>query len=107
MTDTTLEFAPAAEPLEKNYLNEETTLWSWLTTTDHKRIGILYTLSITFFFFIGGMAIGVVRLELMTPHADVVSAEAYNGSSRCTASSWFGSSWCHRSRRRSAISSCR
>ncbi|MBV9627074.1 MAG: cbb3-type cytochrome c oxidase subunit I [Xanthobacteraceae bacterium] len=78
MTDTTLEFAPAAEPLEKNYLNEETTLWSWLTTTDHKRIGILYTLSITFFFFIGGLAIGVVRLELMTPHADIVSAEAYN-----------------------------
>jgi cytochrome c oxidase subunit 1 len=52
MTDTTFNVAPAAAPIEKNYLNEETTLWSWLTTTDHKRIGILYAFSITFFFFI-------------------------------------------------------
>ncbi len=78
MTDTTLDFVPAAAPIEKNYLNEETTLWSWLTTTDHKRIGILYALSITAFFFIGGVAIGIVRLELLTPQADVVSAETYN-----------------------------
>ena len=106
MTDTTIELAPAAEPVEKNYLNDETTLWSWLTTTDHKRIGILYTLSITSFFFIGGVAIGIVRLELLTPHADVVSAEAYNRLFSYTVSSWSGSSWCRRSRRHWAISFC-
>ena len=37
---------------------------SWLGTTDHKRIAILYALSITVFFFIGGIAIALVRLEL-------------------------------------------
>jgi cytochrome c oxidase subunit I len=78
MTDITADFAPAAAPVATNYLNDGTTLWSWLTTTDHKRIGILYALSITFFFFIGGIAIGIVRLELLTPQADVVSAETYN-----------------------------
>ena len=41
---------------EENYLQHGHTLWSWLSTTDHKRIAILYALSITFFFFIGGMA---------------------------------------------------
>src|SRR6185437_6376311 len=35
-----------------NYLEEGHTVWSWLTTTDHKRVGILYALSITLFFFI-------------------------------------------------------
>ena len=48
---------------------------SWLTTTDHKRIAILYALSITFFFFIGGVAIGVVRLELLTPAGGLVTAD--------------------------------
>jgi hypothetical protein len=78
MTDTTIEFAPVAEPAERNYLNEQTTLWSWLTTTDHKRIGILYAFSIMFFFFIGGLAISIVRLELLTPQGGLVSADVYN-----------------------------
>ena len=43
------------------------TLKSWLLTTDHKRIGLLYMASITFFFFVGGAAATVMRLELMTP----------------------------------------
>jgi cytochrome c oxidase subunit 1 len=78
MTDTTVVFAPAEVHRPKNYLTEETTLWSWLTTTDHKRIAILYAISITFFFFIGGIAIGIVRLELMTPDGGLVSADVYN-----------------------------
>ena len=41
---------PRARPA--NYLEEGHTLWSWLSTTDHKRIGILYAISITVFFFI-------------------------------------------------------
>ena len=51
----------------RNYLNAGYTVRSWLLTTDHKRIAILYLLSITFFFVIGGLAATVVRLDLMTP----------------------------------------
>ncbi|MAT14542.1 MAG: cytochrome c oxidase subunit I [Planctomyces sp.] len=63
---------------DTNYLNDGTTLRSWLLTTDHKRIGILYMLSITFFFFIGGAAAVLFRLELMTPRGDMLSPDAYN-----------------------------
>ena len=63
---------------EESYLQHGHTLWSWLSTTDHKRIAILYALSITFFFFIGGMAAGLVRLELMFPNGEMLSDDAYN-----------------------------
>ena len=62
----------------KNYLTESFTLKSWLTTTDHKRIAILYLLSITGFFFIGGAAATVIRLSLMTPTGDLVAPDTYN-----------------------------
>ncbi|KAA5541808.1 cytochrome c oxidase subunit I [Roseiconus nitratireducens] len=61
-----------------NYLNESTTLRSWFLTTDHKRIAILYLLSLTFFFFVGGMAAVLFRLELITPEGDLLSADSYN-----------------------------
>jgi cytochrome c oxidase subunit 1 len=55
------------------------TLKSWLLTTDHKRIGLMYMASATFFFFVGGFAATVMRMELMTPRGDVlVSPDAYN-----------------------------
>jgi cytochrome c oxidase subunit 1 len=76
MTDITVAEFPRAEPA--NYLEEGHTLWSWLSTTDHKRIAILYAIMITFFFFLGGVAIGIVRLELLTPQADIVTADQYN-----------------------------
>jgi cytochrome c oxidase subunit I len=62
----------------KNYLNAEYGIRSWLFTTDHKRIALLYLLSITFFFFIGGFAALLVRLELLTPGGDLLTADAYN-----------------------------
>jgi len=65
-------------PPGRNYLNAGYTVRSWLLTTDHKRIGLLYLLSITFFFAIGGMAATLVRLDLMTPEADLVSTETFN-----------------------------
>ena len=43
------------------------TLRSWFLTTDHKRIGILYLISITGFFIIGAIAAGLVRLALVVP----------------------------------------
>ncbi len=71
--------APALEFVEKEDYLQAYTLKSWLLTTDHKRIGLLYMASITFFFFIGGAAATVMRLELMTPKGDVLfSPDAYN-----------------------------
>ncbi|MCA1941116.1 MAG: cbb3-type cytochrome c oxidase subunit I [Caenispirillum bisanense] len=60
------------------YLNHAYTLWSWLSTTDHKRIGMLYLGTLTLMFFIGGLAATLIRLELMTPEGDVMSADGYN-----------------------------
>jgi cytochrome c oxidase subunit 1 len=62
----------------RNYINLNYTAKSWLLTVDHKRIAILYLLSITFFFALGGILAVLLRLELMTPQADVVSADTYN-----------------------------
>ncbi len=62
----------------ETYLNAETSLRSWLLTTDHKRIALLYFASITFFFFVGGLAATLIRLELVTPAGDLMSADGYN-----------------------------
>ncbi len=62
----------------KSYLNQEYGLWSWLLTGDHKRIAMLYLVSITFFFVIGGVLAGLVRLELLTPPSDLMSTDTYN-----------------------------
>ncbi|MGA8595411.1 MAG: cytochrome c oxidase subunit I [Bryobacteraceae bacterium] len=67
-----------AENPEKNYLTEKQGLRSWLLTTDHKRIAILYTFSITAFFFLGGFFALMMRLELLSPRNWLVSAETYN-----------------------------
>src|SRR3954462_4506900 len=77
MTDIAL--SPHLHPEgEASYLATGQTLTSCLTTTDHKRIGILYALAITFFFFVGGLAVAVIRLELMSPNGLFLSDEAYN-----------------------------
>ena len=62
----------------ENYLNQEYGIKSWLLTTDHKRIALLYLLSITFFFFLGGFFALLIRLELLTPAGDLVQADTYN-----------------------------
>src|SRR3954462_5962383 len=61
-----------------SYLDDGLTLASWLRTSDHKRIAILYALAITGFFFIGGVAATLIRLELATPAGDLVSHDTYN-----------------------------
>jgi cytochrome c oxidase subunit 1 len=61
-----------------SYLSEGYTLWSWLATRDHKRIALLYAASITLFFFLGGVAAAMIRLELATPHSDLVTPDTYN-----------------------------
>jgi cytochrome c oxidase subunit 1 len=62
----------------ENYLNATYGLKSWLLTVDHKRIALLYLISITFFFFIGGFFALLIRLELLTPAGDLVQADTYN-----------------------------
>lgn len=49
-----------------NYLNHEKGLWSWLTTLDHKRIGILYMIAVFTFFLIGGIFAMLIRAELFS-----------------------------------------
>ncbi|MFO0556184.1 MAG: cytochrome c oxidase subunit I [Polyangiaceae bacterium] len=62
----------------KNYLNAEKGLLSWLTTVDHKRIGIMYLVSTFTFFVIAGAFAMAVRLELMHPGKDFMDAKQYN-----------------------------
>jgi cytochrome c oxidase subunit 1 len=71
---------PQTEPVmpARHYLNESGGWRSWLLTTDHKRIGLLYLFSITFFFFLGGFFALLVRLELLTPQSDLMAADVYN-----------------------------
>src|SRR5881275_621540 len=61
-----------------HYLNADYGIRSWLLTTDHKRIALLYLISITFFFFIGGFFALLIRLELLTPAGDLVMPDTYN-----------------------------
>src|SRR5438067_3759885 len=61
-----------------NYLTESHTLKSWLFTTDHKRIGILYLYSILFYFIIAAVAAALIRMELITPAGDMVTSDTYN-----------------------------
>jgi cytochrome c oxidase subunit 1 len=75
MTDAAYE---TVSPPKLSYLDDGHTLASWIFTTDHKRIAILYALSITFFFFIGGLAATLIRLELLTPTPELVSPNTYN-----------------------------
>src|SRR5579885_1582352 len=68
---------------KKNYLNETKTVWSWMTTVDHKRIGIMYLVAVSFAFLIGGVFALLVRLALMNPQHTLfgkqwVTAEMYN-----------------------------
>lgn len=66
------------EALPPSYLNKENTLFSWICSTDHKRIALLYFGSITAFFFLGGAAAGLMRLNLLSPAGALVSHEGYN-----------------------------
>lgn len=61
-----------------NYLNHDHSITSWLFTLDHKRIGLLYLVTITLMFLLGGALAGAIRLELLTPKGDFLTADTYN-----------------------------
>jgi cytochrome c oxidase subunit 1 len=70
---------PDPEGLPKvHYLNIDYGIRSWLFTTDHKRIALLYLASITLLFVLGGLFAVAIRLELLTPAGDLLSSETYN-----------------------------
>ena len=53
-------------------------VWAWLTTVDHKRIGLLYGVTAGVFFLVGGLEALLIRFQLAQPNGNVLSAEAYN-----------------------------
>ena len=61
-----------------DYLESSKGLKSWLTTVDHKRIGLMYLWSVILFTISGGLLALLLRLELLTPQTTLISAEAYN-----------------------------
>ena len=68
---------PAANQ-RPSYLADEHGLRTWFMTTDHKRIGIMYLIAVTAFFFLGGLAASAIRIELITPDGDLLTADGYN-----------------------------
>jgi cytochrome c oxidase subunit I len=57
---------------------EKTGLWSWLTTVDHKRIGILYGATAFFFFLLGGLEALIIRIQLARPDNNFIDPDTYN-----------------------------
>jgi len=61
-----------------HYLNADRGVRSWLLTLDHKRIGIMYLVSVLFAFLLGGIFAMAIRLELTTPEPTIMGANTYN-----------------------------
>jgi len=68
----------SAQPSRVNYLNASYGIRSWLLTTDHKRIALLYLSSITLMFFVGGAFAVLMRLHLIQPQGALVEPDTYN-----------------------------
>ena len=79
MTSVTYHDVRLMEPAKtRNYLNVDYGFFSWLLTKDHKRIAILYMISISVMFILGGFFAMMMRLELLTPQGDLLTSDTYN-----------------------------
>ncbi|RJP21905.1 MAG: cytochrome c oxidase subunit I [Candidatus Omnitrophota bacterium] len=70
--------SPATNERADNYLTHKTGILSWLVTLDHKRIGVLYLISILFAFFLGGVFAILLRTELIGPGQTIMDNDTYN-----------------------------
>lgn len=71
------ETTSAGEP-RVSYIANGSTLRSWLLTKDHKRIALMYLISVSVFFMMGGLYAAAIRLELLTPSSDLLETATYN-----------------------------
>ena len=80
MSQTTTTTAASGKETHKpvHYLNHTTTIWSWLSTVDHKRIGILYGVALAVVFLVGGVMALLVRMELFGPGETIMGPDQYN-----------------------------
>ena len=78
MSTATLDVHEVPTGSHVNYLNARYGVKSWLLTTDHKRIALLYLASITLMFFVGGTFAVLMRLHLIEPQGALVQPETYN-----------------------------
>ena len=53
-------------------------IWSWVTTIDHKRIGVLYFATSLIYFLIAGLEALLIRLQLATPEGQLLGSDTYN-----------------------------
>ena len=74
-----VDYAPPADPgLLRRPAESEKGVWSWITTVDHKRLGIMYGAASLVFFVIGGIEALLIRLQLAAPNGTVLTADTYN-----------------------------
>src|SRR6202165_2631469 len=66
---------PGSESLSRPFVDK---LHEWVTTVDHKRLGILYLGYALVFLVIGGIEAGIMRIQLLRPHNDFVSPQVFN-----------------------------
>jgi cytochrome c oxidase subunit 1 len=66
---------PTALPVSRPFVD---TLHEWVTTVDHKRLGILYIGYALVFLVVGGIEATIMRVQLMVPHNDFVSPQVFN-----------------------------
>jgi cytochrome c oxidase subunit 1 len=79
LTSPAAERFPEPEPFKVvDYLNVRYGWRSWLFTQDHKRIAILFMVTVTLMFIVGGVGAVLVRLELLTPQGDFMDRDTYN-----------------------------
>jgi len=76
-TVTTPQAHGHGEHHDVDYLHDGSLL-SWMTTVDHKKLGVMYLWSVLFMFFLGGVFALLVRLELFAPGPTLMDAETYN-----------------------------
>ena len=68
-----------AEPVEApSYLDSDSGIWSWLNTRDHKRIGVMFLVTVTAMFLLGGVFALALRTELLTPNRTIMDATTYD-----------------------------